>query len=164
MLSRRKGNQNKRNPGVPKPRLFTVGRLDVATTGLIIVTNDGEFAHKLSHPSSNLSKEYIATIDGAVNKRHLLALSEGTVVDGVHCTPDVVELLPQQPDILRSRLRIVIHQGRNHEVRELVKNAGLQIHALKRVRIAGFRLPSGLALGKHVELSPSNLRALGYKS
>ncbi|CAA2984308.1 putative ribosomal large subunit pseudouridine synthase SVR1, chloroplastic isoform X1 [Olea europaea var. sylvestris] len=155
---------NKRNPGVPKPRLFTVGRLDVATTGLIIVTNDGEFAHKLSHPSSNLSKEYIATIDGAVNKRHLLALSEGTVVDGVHCTPDVVELLPQQPDILRSRLRIVIHQGRNHEVRELVKNAGLQIHALKRVRIAGFRLPSGLALGKHVELSPSNLRALGYKS
>lgn len=51
---------------------------------------------------------YIATIDGAVNKRHLLALSEGTVIDGVHCTPDVVELLPQQPDILRSRLRIVV--------------------------------------------------------
>nr|GMC54701.1 putative ribosomal large subunit pseudouridine synthase SVR1, chloroplastic [Ipomoea batatas] len=48
---------NKRHPGEPKPRLFTVGRLDVATTGLIIVTNDGEFAHKISHPSSNLSKE-----------------------------------------------------------------------------------------------------------
>ncbi|XP_024974750.1 putative ribosomal large subunit pseudouridine synthase SVR1, chloroplastic isoform X2 [Cynara cardunculus var. scolymus] len=98
---------DKRNPGQPKPRLFTVGRLDVATTGLIIVTNDGEFAQKISHPSSGLSKEYIATIDGSVHKRHLLAISEGTVIDGVHCTPDAVELLPQQPDKSRARVRIV---------------------------------------------------------
>ncbi|KAG8390588.1 hypothetical protein BUALT_Bualt01G0099200 [Buddleja alternifolia] len=176
---------NKRHPGLPKPRLFTVGRLDVGTTGLIIVTNDGEFAHKVSHPSSNLSKEYIATINGTVSKRHLLAISEGTVIEGVHCTPDLVEMLPQQPDISRPRLRIVVHEGRNHEVRELVKHAGLQflfqevdfvmssfcklirlfqIHALKRIRIGGFRLPSDLALGKHVELSTANLRALGLKS
>ncbi|KAL7184452.1 hypothetical protein ACSBR2_026581 [Camellia fascicularis] len=99
---------DKRNRGQPKPRLFTVGRLDVATSGLIIVTNDGEFAQKLSHPSFNLSKEYIATIDGVVNKRHLIAISEGTVIEGTHCTPDVVELLPQQPDISRPRLRIVV--------------------------------------------------------
>ncbi|KAL8088831.1 hypothetical protein AgCh_038561 [Apium graveolens] len=118
---------DKRNAGQPKPRLFTVGRLDVATSGLIIVTNDGEFAQQISHPSSSLSKEYIATIDGAVNKRHLVAISEGTVVDGVHCTPDAVELLPQQPDISRTRIRIVVHEGRNHEVRELVKNAGLGV-------------------------------------
>ncbi|KAL6977194.1 putative ribosomal large subunit pseudouridine synthase svr1, chloroplastic [Sarracenia purpurea var. burkii] len=155
---------DKRNPGQLKPRLFTVGRLDVATTGLIIVTNDGEFAQKLSHPSSKLSKEYIATIDGVVNKRHLIAISEGTVIDGIHCTPDSVELLPQQPDISRPRLRIVVHEGRNHEVRELVKNAGLEIHSLKRVRIGGFRLPSDLALGKHIEMKQSNLRALGLKS
>ncbi|XP_057464093.1 putative ribosomal large subunit pseudouridine synthase SVR1, chloroplastic isoform X2 [Actinidia eriantha] len=156
--------QDKRNPGQPKPRLFTVGRLDVATTGLIIVTNDGEFAQKLSHPSTNLSKEYIVAIDGVVNKRNLIAISEGTVIDGVHCTPDAVELLPQQPDISRPRLRIVVHEGRNHEVRELVKNAGLEIHSLKRVRIAGFRLPADLAFGKHIELRQSNLKALGWKS
>ncbi|KAL7184450.1 hypothetical protein ACSBR2_026581 [Camellia fascicularis] len=155
---------DKRNRGQPKPRLFTVGRLDVATSGLIIVTNDGEFAQKLSHPSFNLSKEYIATIDGVVNKRHLIAISEGTVIEGTHCTPDVVELLPQQPDISRPRLRIVVHEGRNHEVRQLVKNAGLEIHSLKRVRIGGFRLPSDLVLGKHIELKQSNLRALGWKS
>lgn len=52
---------------------------------------------------------YIATIDGAVNKRHLVAISEGTVVDGIHCTPDAVELLPQQPDISRVRIRIVVN-------------------------------------------------------
>ncbi|KAG6404604.1 hypothetical protein SASPL_136854 [Salvia splendens] len=154
----------KRNPGTPKPRLFTVGRLDVNTTGLIIVTNDGEFANQISHPSSNLSKEYIATISGAVSKRQLIAISEGTVVEGVHCTPDLVELLPRQPDIPRARLRIVVHEGRNHEVRELVKNAGLQMHSLKRVRIGAFRLPTDLALGKHQELNAASLRALGWKT
>ncbi|KAE8672025.1 Pseudouridine synthase family protein isoform 2 [Hibiscus syriacus] len=126
---------DKINPGSPKPRLFTVGRLDVATTGLIIVTNDGDFAQKLSHPSSNLTKEYIATIDGEVRKRHLIAISEGTEIEGVLCVPDSVELLPKQPDLSRPRIRIVVHEGRNHEVRELVKNAGLEIHSLKRLRI-----------------------------
>ncbi|XP_055962252.1 putative ribosomal large subunit pseudouridine synthase SVR1, chloroplastic isoform X2 [Mercurialis annua] len=135
---------DKINSGRPKPRLFTVGRLDVATTGLIIVTNDGDFAQALAHPSFNLSKEYIATIEGVVNKRHLIAISEGTTIEGVHCTPDSVELLPSQPDMSRPRLRIVVHEGRNHEVRELVKNAGLEVYALKRVRIGGYRLPSDL--------------------
>uniref|UniRef100_A0A803KUQ1 RNA-binding S4 domain-containing protein n=1 Tax=Chenopodium quinoa TaxID=63459 RepID=A0A803KUQ1_CHEQI len=115
------------NPGEPKPRLFTVGRLDVATTGLIIITNDGDFAQRVSHPSSNLTKEYIATVNGEVHKRHLVAIIQGTIIDGVHCTPEYVELLPRQPDILRSRLRIVVNEGRNHEVRELVKKAGLEV-------------------------------------
>ncbi|KAK4279636.1 hypothetical protein QN277_011382 [Acacia crassicarpa] len=153
-------NWSKRNPGVPRPRLFTVGRLDVATTGLIIVTNDGDFAQRLSHPSSNLSKEYIATIDGAIHKRHLTTISEGTTIEGLHCVPDVVELLPRQPDAPRARLRIVVHDGRKHEVRELVKSAGLEVHSLKRVRIGGFKLPSDLGIGKHIELKPTDLKAL----
>ncbi|KAK4784418.1 hypothetical protein SAY86_018786 [Trapa natans] len=157
-------NWGKRIPGVSKPRLFTVGRLDVATTGLLLVTNDGDFAQKISHPSSNLSKEYIAVVEGEVHKRHLIVISEGTTVDGVHCTPESVELLPNQPGIARHRLRIVVNEGRNHEVRELVKNAGLEIYSLKRVRIGGFKLPSDLGLGKHVELKPADLQALGWKS
>ncbi|ONK57011.1 uncharacterized protein A4U43_C10F15640 [Asparagus officinalis] len=152
---------NKTNPGVPKPLLFTVGRLDVATTGLIIVTNDGDFAQSLAHPSSELSKEYIATIEGGVHRRHLIAISEGTQIDGVHCVPDSVELLPSQPDASRPRLRIVVHEGRNHEVRELVKNAGLKLHSLKRVRIGRFRLPPDLGHGKYVELKQADLKLLG---
>lgn len=154
----------KKNPGIPRPRLFTVGRLDVATTGLLIVTNDGDFAQKLSHPSSMLKKEYVAVIDGAVKTNHLVAISKGTIIEGVHCIPDAVELLPRQPDTTRPRLRIVVHDGRNHEVRELVKNAGLELYSLKRLRIGGFRLPSDLGLGKYVELKPSNLRAMGWNS
>ncbi|KAL8136453.1 hypothetical protein V2J09_002454 [Rumex salicifolius] len=155
---------DKRNPGQPKPRLFTVGRLDVATTGLIIVTNDGEFAQKVSHPSSNLTKEYIAAIDGEVNKRHLVAISKGVLIDGVLCVPGFVELLPNQLDSRRHRIRIVVHEGRNHEVRELVKNAGLELYSLKRIRIAGFKLPPDLGHGKHIELKPNDLKALGGKS
>nr|CAD1835757.1 unnamed protein product [Ananas comosus var. bracteatus] len=155
---------NKLHPGIPKPRLFTVGRLDVATTGLIIVTNDGEFAQRLSHPSNELSKEYIATVDGSVHKRHLIAISEGTVIEGTKCIPDLVELLPVQPDASRPRLRIVVHEGRNHEVRELVKYAGLQIYSLKRVRIGEFRLPSDLGLGKYVELRQADIKLLDANS
>ncbi|KAL5069482.1 hypothetical protein RYX36_020369 [Vicia faba] len=155
---------DKKHSGVPPPRLFTVGRLDVATTGLLIVTNDGDFAQKLSHPSSNFSKEYIATVNGLVHKRHLTAISEGTTIEGVRCVPDSVELLPRMPDTQRSRLRIVVHDGRKHEVRELVKNAGLEINSLKRIRIAGFRLPPDLGLGKYIELKPTNLKALGGKA
>ncbi|RLN15621.1 ribosomal large subunit pseudouridine synthase B [Panicum miliaceum] len=134
---------NKIQPGLPKPRLFTVGRLDVATSGLIIVTNDGEFAQKLAHPSSNVTKEYVVTIDGAVHKKHLIAISEGTKIDGVMCVPDLVEPLAES-DTRKTRLKIVVHEGRNHEVRELVQNAGLKVYALKRVRIGRFRLPADL--------------------
>ncbi|KAG7032979.1 putative ribosomal large subunit pseudouridine synthase SVR1, chloroplastic [Cucurbita argyrosperma subsp. argyrosperma] len=163
-LPKKLPSKHKTYPGQPKPRLFTVGRLDVATTGLIIVTNDGDFAQSISHPSSGISKEYIAAIDGAVSKQNLITISEGTVIDGVHCIPDAVELLPQQPDIPRSRLRITVHEGRNHEVRELVKAAGLEIYSLKRVRIGGFRLPSDLGLGSYIELKQSDLKAIGWKS
>ncbi|OWM70224.1 hypothetical protein CDL15_Pgr026074 [Punica granatum] len=106
---------------------------------------------------------YLAAVEGEVHKRHLMAISEGTAIDGVHCTPESVELLPRQLDMPRLRLRIVVHEGRNHEVRELVKNAGLEIYSLKRVRIGGFRLPTDLRLGKHIELKPADLRALGWK-
>ncbi|CAI0410963.1 unnamed protein product [Linum tenue] len=117
----------KLNPGLPKPRLFTVGRLDVATSGLIIVTNDGIYPY-LNHAHNIAMRRYIATVEGTVGNRHLMAITKGTVVDGVHCTPDSVELLPRQPDMPRARLRIVIY-------------------ALKRVRIGGiggYRLPVDL--------------------
>ncbi|KAK3150510.1 hypothetical protein QOZ80_3AG0234110 [Eleusine coracana subsp. coracana] len=151
---------NKIQPGLPKPRLFTVGRLDVATTGLIIVTNDGEFTQKLAHPSSNVTKEYVVTINGAVHKKHLIAISEGTKIDGVKCVPDLVEPLVAQSDTKKTRLKIVVHEGRNHEVRELVQNAGLQVYALKRVRIGRFRLPADLGIGKFVELKQTDIKAL----
>ncbi|KAH9325587.1 hypothetical protein KI387_005765, partial [Taxus chinensis] len=132
-----------RNPGMQKPRLFTVGRLDVATSGLIIITNDGEFAQKVAHPSSGLTKEYVASVEGKVNMRHLHIIGKGTLVEGVHCTPVSVELISLRNEP-KQRLRIVVSEGRKHEVRRLIENTGLELCSLKRVRIGGFKLPQDL--------------------
>ncbi|XP_048502276.1 putative ribosomal large subunit pseudouridine synthase SVR1, chloroplastic isoform X3 [Beta vulgaris subsp. vulgaris] len=112
----------------------------------------------------NKPKGYIAAVNGEVHKRHVMAINQGTTIDGVHCTPEFVELLPRQPDIPRARFRIVVNEGRNHEVRELVKNAGLEIYSLKRIRIGGFRLSTDLGLGKYIELKENDLKSLGMET
>ncbi|KAL2653085.1 hypothetical protein R1flu_021213 [Riccia fluitans] len=142
-----------RNPGLPLPRMFTVGRLDVATSGLLLVTNDGDFANKVSHPSSGLTKEYIVTVNEKVTRRQLAAIAGGTMVQGVKCVPMIVESIEMEPDETRQRVKIVVSEGRNHEVRHLVENAGLEVLALKRTRIGGLRLSRKLGLGKFDELT-----------
>ncbi|KAL3684886.1 hypothetical protein R1sor_002908 [Riccia sorocarpa] len=142
-----------RNPGLPRPRMFTVGRLDVATSGLLLVTNDGDFANKVSHPSSGLTKEYIVTVNEKVTRRQLSAIAEGTLVEGVKCVPTLVESIDMEPGETRQRIKIVVSEGRNHEVRHLVENARLEVLALKRSRIGGLRLSRKLGLGKFEELT-----------
>lgn len=151
-----------KNPGIPKPRLFTVGRLDVNTTGLLLITNDGDLAQKASHPSSGLTKEYIASVDGKVTKRQLLTITEGVVVDGVHCRPVQVELFPKEVGEFRERLRIVVSEGRNHEVRNMIGNAGLEVKSLKRVRIGGLVLSRKLKVGEYQALAPAQAENLLY--
>ncbi|KAG6553863.1 hypothetical protein Mapa_004780 [Marchantia paleacea] len=146
-----------RNPGLSRPRMFTVGRLDVATSGLLLVTNDGEFANKVSHPSSGLTKEYIVTVNDKVSRRQLAAIGEGTLVQGVKCVPTLVEPMDMEPGETRQRIKIVVSEGRNHEVRHLVEDAGLQVLALKRVRIGGLRLARKLGIGKFDELTEAQI-------
>ncbi|CAM6119480.1 unnamed protein product [Calypogeia fissa] len=146
-----------RNPGLAKPRMFTVGRLDVATSGLLLVTNDGDFAQKVSHPSAGLTKEYVATVNERVTRRQLQTIANGTMVQGVKCVPKEVEILDVESGEERQRLRIVVGEGRNHEVRVLVENSGLQVLALKRTRIGGLRLSRRLGIGKFETLSSSQI-------
>ncbi|XP_024380410.1 putative ribosomal large subunit pseudouridine synthase SVR1, chloroplastic [Physcomitrium patens] len=151
---------DKKNPGVSRPRLFTVGRLDVATSGLLLITNDGDFAQRVSHPSSGLTKEYIATVTERVTKRQLQLIAGGTKVQDVHCVPTEVELLPPEPGDARNRIRIVVCEGRNREVRELVANAGLEVLALKRVRIGGLSLSRKLSPGKFEVLTETQVNTV----
>lgn len=137
-----------RNPGAPRPRLFTVGRLDVATTGLLLITNDGDFAQGVGHPSAGLTKEYIATVRETVTKRQLGAMAEGTVVHGVRCVPVAVSVLDDEPGEPHQRVQVVVSEGRNHEVRHIVESAGLTVKNLKRVRIGPLRMPRKLPVGK----------------
>ncbi|KAK9819972.1 hypothetical protein WJX72_004674 [[Myrmecia] bisecta] len=144
------------HPNAIPPRLFTVGRLDVQSTGLILVTNDGAWSQQVSHPSSGIEKEYAATTDQVPTKRQLEAIAAGCIVDGAFVQPVAVGAEASDPSV-RNRIRLIVAEGRNREVRVLVSNAGLEVTALKRVRIGGFRLPRDLGIGQFRELKPHEM-------
>ncbi len=115
-------------------RLFTVGRLDKETQGLLLVTNDGPFAHQVIHPSANIQKEYLVKTDREVEHKHLVVISQGTLVEGVFVKPIRVE------KVRRGTLKIVIGEGKKREVRLLLDAAGLKVKELTRIRLGGLRL------------------------
>lgn len=118
----------------PDTRLFTVGRLDRDTTGLLIVTNDGHFAQKVIHPSSNIEKEYLVKTQQEITHDHLVTISKGGMVEGFFVRPVSVK------KVRRGTLKIVVKEGKKREVRVLVQKAGLKITELKRIRIGGLLL------------------------
>lgn len=115
-------------------RLFTIGRLDKDTTGLLLVTNDGHFANRVIHPSANIHKEYLAKTDHEVTAEHLAAISNGTLVEGVFVKPLRVK------KVRKGTLKITVAEGKKREVRLLLENAGLQVLELTRIRIGGLLL------------------------
>lgn len=115
-------------------RLFTVGRLDKETTGLLIVTNDGDYANRVIHPSSGLTKEYLVKTRQEIGVDHLECLKKGTYVEGVYVRPVRVT------KVRRNTIKIVISEGKKREVRLLVKGAGLNLIELKRIRIGNLHL------------------------
>jgi 23S rRNA pseudouridine2605 synthase len=117
-----------------KLRLFTVGRLDKDTSGLLIVTNDGLFANKVIHPSSNISKQYLAKTDQEITPEHLYAISQGTLVEGTFVKPVKVT------KVRRGTLKVSLKEGKKREVRVLLENAGLMVRELTRIRIGGLHL------------------------
>jgi 23S rRNA pseudouridine2605 synthase len=137
-------------PGI---RLFTVGRLDKETSGLILVTNDGHFANRVMHPSGGVKKEYIAKVDQEVLHEHLVRLSQGCLVEGALVRPLRVS------KIRKATIRITVQEGRRHEVRELLAAAGLEVLELKRVRIGELALGS-LPIGQSRELTVHEIQRL----
>ncbi len=110
-------------------RLFTVGRLDVMTTGLIFVTNDGNFANTIMHPSHEIEKEYLVKVKEEINHDHLKKLSSEIMIENMIIKPLRVE------KIRKGTFTIVVKDGKKHEVRIITKNANLSILQLKRIRI-----------------------------
>lgn len=134
-------------------RLFTVGRLDKDTEGLLIVTNDGHFANKVMHPSSNIDKEYLVKVEAEITADHLAAISNGTQVEGVFVKPLRVQ------KVRKGTLKIVISEGKKREVRLLLKAAGLRVLELTRIRIGGLHL-GPLPLGSWRPMTDSDKKAL----
>lgn len=120
--------------GDVKQRLFTIGRLDKDTGGLLLVTNDGHFANQVIHPSANIQKEYLVKTNQEVSPEHLIAISSGTLVEGIFVKPIRVT------KVRRGTLKITIAEGKKREVRILMQSAGLDVMELTRIRIGGLHL------------------------
>ncbi len=133
-------------------RVWPVGRLDWDSEGLLLLTNDGALTHRLLHPSHEVEKEYIVTVQGDVDAA--LPVLEGPMeLDGVPLSPAQVKVLGEK------RLSIVIHQGKNRQVRRMCALAGLEVLRLKRVREGGLTL-GDLPRGQWRPLTAREVQAL----
>lgn len=140
-----------------KERLFHVGRLDTDTEGLIILTNDGDFAHKLAHPSFEVPKTYLAEVVGAIDNRTIKRLEKGVTLEDGPVKPDRVSLKSRTDS--KSLLTITLHEGRNRIVRRMMDSVGHPVDRLARVAIGPVRLGS-LQVGRTRDLTREELGAL----
>ena len=139
-----------------EPRVFPVGRLDAETEGLLILTNDGELGHRLTHPSFGIEKEYLAHVDcssNGVSESALKKLRDGIELDDGMTSPAEVGQL--QPGVLR----IVIHEGRNRQIRRMCDAVGHPVERLVRVRV-GPLIDRTLAPGKWRHLTTAEVVSL----
>lgn len=140
-------------------RLFPVGRLDYDTTGLLIVTNDGELANLIMHPSNNIEKVYIAKIDGIIKGEDINLLKKGVLIDGYRCIPSRVKLRKFDRKTNSSIVEVIITDGKNHEVKRLFEDIGFRVDKLKRERI-GFLTLGKLNSGEYRKLNPKEIKQL----
>lgn len=136
-----------------EPRVFPVGRLDLETEGLLLLTNDGDLAHRLTHPSFGVEKEYVAHVDGEVTRGELRMLREGVVLEDGPTAPAKAALLG--PGVIR----LTIHEGRNRQVRRMCEAVGHPVKRLIRTRI-GPLADRKLKPGQWRALTSDELRAL----
>lgn len=138
-------------------RVYPVGRLDRNSEGLLLFTNDGEFANNIMHPSRHISKTYRVTVRPDVNDEQLVRLSEGVEIDGRTTLPATVVVKEKQPG--RVVMLMTIKEGRNRQIRKMCEAVGLEVARLRRTSIGPLKLGM-LRPGAWRELTPEELRAI----
>lgn len=138
-------------------RVYPVGRLDYDTEGLLLLTNDGELANKLTHPRNEVSKTYIARISGALAEAEVRQLEKGVMVDGKITAPAAVKVL--DGDVHHTRVEITIHEGRNRQIKKMFEAVGKEVEFLKRVAVGELHL-GGLQRGKYRFLTDKEVNYL----
>ena len=139
-----------------KQRVYPIGRLDRNTTGVLLLTNDGEFAHLMMHPRREVPKAYHVTLDTAVAREHLREIARGIPLDdGVTAPAEVIQI----PASKGKEVGITIHEGRNRQVRRMFEHFGYSVEKLDRVAY-GPVTKEGLARGASRRLTVSELRQL----
>lgn len=140
-----------------KVRLFPVGRLDKDTTGAIILTNDGDFSYKLTHPKHEVSKTYIAEVVGVPTAEEMRTFAKGVIIDGKKTYPAKIRIVKETKK--NSVLEIVIHEGRNRQVKKMCEEIGHKVVTLQRSKIGNLTL-DGVKEGKYRHLTDKEIRDL----
>ncbi|WP_027339997.1 pseudouridine synthase [Halonatronum saccharophilum] len=133
-----------------KQRVYPVGRLDYDTEGLLLLTNDGDVAYALTHPSHQVSKEYIATVEGVPNQGALDALERGIKLYDGWTAPAKARLVVDYKN--KSIVSLEIHEGKKHQVKRMLKSVGYPVLELKRIKMGPLELDDNLKLGSYRRL------------
>jgi 23S rRNA pseudouridine2605 synthase len=143
-----------------KERVYPVGRLDLDTEGALLLSNDGELAQKILHPSHEVNKTYVAKVKGKPNTKKLAALSRGITLEGRKTWPADIEVLQTKPQA--TTIKIIIHEGRKRQVRKMFDAVGHPVLQLKRTAYGQLEL-GDLRPGKYRFLSPEDIKMIFRK-
>ena len=149
-----------RMPRLETARWVTVGRLDINTTGLLLLTTDGELANAMMHPSNQVDREYVCRIRGMVSDEQVAQLKEGVQLDDGPARFSDIQRMPSATG--NQWFQVTLLEGRNREVRRLWESVGCMVSRLKRVRYGAATLPKGLKVGRWSEVTPRDHRVLRH--
>ncbi len=142
-----------------KNRLYPVGRLDYDTSGLLILTNDGNLTNLLIHPRNEIQKQYIAKIDTAVDPKKVKQLLSGVIIDGKKTKADRVKIKNLDKKKNKTIIEIIIHEGKYHQVKRMFEAIGYNVESLKREKFAFLDL-KGLTSGEYRHLTTKEVKTL----
>lgn len=143
-------------------RVYPVGRLDYDTTGILLLTNDGDLTNLLTHPKNDVDKVYVAKVKGIVKGEHIRALEYGVMIDGIKTSKAKVKLRRTNRDTMSSMVELTIHEGRNHQVKKMFETLGFEVLKLKRERISFLDL-KGVRAGEYRYLTPKEVKKLYFE-
>ena len=146
--------------------LFPVGRMDKDTTGLLLITNDGELGHRLTAPGKHVDKTYIAKVKGVLNESAVEAFLKGFEFKEFVSAPAKLEITDSgtvEDGVEFSTARVTIHEGKFHQVKRMFARVGCEVVELKRITMGNIRLNEGLKPGEYKELKPEELDALNME-
>ena len=138
-------------------RVYPIGRLDRNSEGLLLFTNDGEFANSIMHPSKHISKTYRVTVRPDINDEQLIKMSEGVELDGKKTQPATINVLSKETG--RVVMLITIKEGKNRQIRRMCEAVGLEVARLRRISVGPIKLGM-LKPGAYRELTAEELRAI----
>lgn len=119
-------------------RVYPIGRLDKDSEGMLIFTNDGEFANKVMHPRNSVYKYYRVTVRPSISEEQLVKLETGVTIDGQKTAPAIVHVIQKEEG--RVVLEMILHEGKNREIRKMCEAVGLEVARLKRTQIGGVKM------------------------